>query len=233
MDSFFYFTETLIKEQPLWSIPLVFVSGILMSLTPCFYPLVPVVLGVVGVTEETSKKQGLSIGINFVLGLAFIYTLLGVLSVSTGMLFGQIAKNPFVQIGASVIFVLMGLALLDLWNFPSLFSFRVRKKKKVRFMEVFSIGALSGLVMGGCTFPVLGAILVLMAFYNDIVMGGLLLFVFSLGVGVVFILVAVFGSNILTFFKRNVKVFLGVKKVLGLFIIGIAVYLFVRGIYLL
>lgn len=233
MDSFLYFVENLVQSKPLLSIPLVFVSGILMSFTPCFYPLVPVVLGVIGISEETSTKRAFFLGGSFVLGLSFIYTLLGVFSSLTGVLFGEISKSLPVQFFGGAVFFLLGIALLDFIHLPSMFSFNIQKVGKPRFFKVFVIGVLSGLVMGGCTLPVLGAILVLMAFYNDVVMGGLLLFVFSLGIGVMFILVALFGTKILTFFKSNDKVFIGIKKLFGISILLISVYFFVRGFNLL
>jgi cytochrome c biogenesis protein CcdA len=230
---FFYYVENLIQQGPLISIPLVFISGIVVSLTPCFYPLIPVVLGVVGIRENTSRKKGFFTGLVFVLGLGFIYTILGIISALSGSLFGQVAKNSFVQVGVGVVFFFLGFSLLDIWHMPCLSFFRISKERKPGFFKVFIVGAVSGLVMGSCTLPVLGAILVLIAFYRNVVMGALLLFVFSLGIGVLFVLVAVFGSNILTFLKSRVKVFLGVKKSLGALILGLGLYFFIRGMYFL
>jgi len=223
MSEFFYFVEDVIASNPLWSIPLVFFSGVLVSLTPCFYPLIPVILGIVGIDKDTSKKESLLLGLVYILGLSLIYTILGIISSLTGSIFGLVSKHPAVQFLGAAVFLFLGLALLDIVHLPSLFS----------ILEVFGIGILSGLVVGGCTFPVLGAILVLIAFGQDVFIGGLLLFVFSLGIGTVFLVVVLFGASIMERLKKNRLWFAVAKRFMGVCILGVCVYFLVRGFYLL
>jgi cytochrome c-type biogenesis protein len=112
------FADTLVREKPLLSLPLVFLSGVLMSFTPCFYPLIPVILGIIGVDKEVSRKRAFFLSLSFVLGLAVVYTAMGVVSALTGTIFGQATKVALFQFIAALIFLLMGLVLLEVVHMP-------------------------------------------------------------------------------------------------------------------
>ncbi len=229
MTGFFYFVEHFVKTSPLWSIPLVFVSGILMSLSPCFYPLIPVILGIIGVNDRISKKKALILSLIYVLGISSVYTFLGVLSAVSGKMFGQVSELPLVQFIAGGVMVLMGLALWNLFHFQ--LSFPVsRQLKELGWLGVFLLGIVSGLAVGSCTLPVLGAILVLIAFQKDVWIGGVLLFSFSLGIGAVFMVVAVLGNRLTKVLNKKSNLSLAVKKVMGIIIILIGIYFIFRGV---
>jgi len=232
VDNFFYFVETVLQNKPLLSMPLVFISGVLVSFTPCFYPLIPVILGIIGIDKDASKRKALSLSIVYVLGLSFVYTLLGIISSLTGSIFGQFTKLALFQFIAAIIFLIMGLILLDILHIPLGLSLNL-KPKKTGYVGVFGLGLLSGLVVGGCTFPVLGSILTLMALNQNIFFGGLLLFIFSLGIGLIFIIVAVSEARILEFLRGKAALSSKIKKILGFVIILISVYFARRGFYLL
>ncbi|MBN2120726.1 MAG: hypothetical protein JW734_06695 [Candidatus Omnitrophica bacterium] len=232
MGDFIYFIDSLVKNRPFLSLPLVFIAGVLVSFTPCSYPLIPVILGVIGIDKETSRKKAFFLSATYVLGLASIYTILGVISSLSGNIFGEWTKFAPLQFIAAVIFFFMGLVLLDVLNLPLNFSLNFRAKK-TGYLGVFSLGVVSGLVVGGCTFPVLGSILTLIAFGKDVFLGGLLLFVFSLGLGVIFIAVAVFGAGALSFLKKRAVFLLWIKKFFGFMLILISLYFLIRGFSLL
>ena len=123
MENFFYFVENLVKSSPLLSLPLVFISGVFLSLTPCFYPLIPVILGVIGIEKDTTFKKAFSLSLIYVLGLASVYTSLGVLSSLTGSIFGDISKFVWVRFVGATLFLFMGLILLDIFpSFPLVIS---------------------------------------------------------------------------------------------------------------
>src|SRR4030042_1546553 len=137
-------------------------------------------------------------------GLSCVYTFLGIFSSLTGSIFGMLTKFAPVQFIAAAIFGLMGFFLLRsrIKCGTNTVNFGGRWKG---FAGAFVLGILSGLVVGGCTFPVLGTILVLMVFNKSLFIGGLLLFVFSLGIGTLFIVVAVLGKSFLAGLSRQVK----------------------------
>ena len=232
MPDLIAFADTLVRERPFVSLPLVFLSGVLMSFTPCFYPLIPVILGIIGVDKEISRERAFFLSLFFVLGMAVVYTAMGVASALTGTIFGQATKVALFQFIAAFIFFVMGLALLDVVPLPLSIPLNLRARK-MGLAGAFVLGLIGALVIGGCTFPVLGSILTLMAFNKNLFLGGLLLFVFSLGLGALFILVAVFETRVLSFAKSKAGLFAGIKKLFGVSLIALAVYFIMRGVYLL
>ena len=232
MPEFIELADTLVRERSLLSLPLVFIAGALASFTPCFYPLIPVILGIIGVDRDVSKKKAFFLSLAFVLGLAAVYTVMGALSALTGSIFGQFTKVSLFQFIAAAIFLIMGLALLEVVHLPLSIPLNL-KFKKMGFFGAFILGLVGALVVGGCTFPVLGSILTLIALTENVLVGGLLLFVFSLGLGAIFILVAVFQAGILSFFKNKAALSIRIKKSFGIILILLSVYFAMRGIYLL
>ncbi|MFC1514997.1 cytochrome c biogenesis protein CcdA [Candidatus Omnitrophota bacterium] len=232
MREFIQFIETLVKERPLLSLPLVFISGALMSFTPCFYPLIPVILGIIGVDKDTSKRKAFFLSLSFAFGLAVVYTLLGMISALGGSIFGESIKVSIFQFIAAAVFLFMGLALFDVVHINLNLPLRFRSKR-VGYLNAFILGLLGALVAGGCTFPVLGSILTLIAFTKNVVTGGLLLFVFSLGLGTIFVLAAVFGSQIFSVFKDNPVWRSRIKKIFGLGLILLSIYFLMKGVWLL
>ena len=228
MSDFLQFVDILVREKPLLSLPLVFISGVLVSFTPCFYPLIPVILGMIGIDKDASRKEAFFLSLTFVLGLASVYTVMGALSALTGSIFGQFTKVSLIQFIAAVIFLIMGLALLEVVHIPLRIPSSF-KPKRMGFLGAFILGVVSALVVGGCTFPVLGSILTLMALTKNVLMGGLLLFAFSLGIGAVFIVVAVFEARILSFLKSKAVLSIIIKKLFGIILILLSVYFFIRG----
>ena len=126
----------------------------------------------------------------------------------------------------------MGLSLLDVihFNLDLPLSFRSTKSGH---LKAFSLGLLGAAVAGSCTFPVLGSILTMIALSENAVTSGVLLFVFSLGLGTIFVLAAVFGSKIFSLFKDNLVWRARVKKLFGLALVLLSVYFIMRGVYLL
>ena len=90
---------------------LIFLGGFLMSLSPCVYPVIPIIMGYVGTRSGTSKLRGFSLSLVFVVGLALVYSILGVIAGLTGSLIGISFQNPLVVVIISGIFILMGLSL--------------------------------------------------------------------------------------------------------------------------
>ena len=83
----------------------VFFGGVLVSFTPCAYPLVPVVLGVIGARSSGSKLKGFTLSLLYVTGLAITYSILGLIAALTGRLFGEIATHPASYLFSGFIFI--------------------------------------------------------------------------------------------------------------------------------
>ena len=200
-----------------------FLAGVVVSFSPCVYPLVPVTLSFIGIKGATSRLRGLLLSLVYVSGLAVTYSTLGLIASLTGKLFGQIASNPVSYLIIGNVCIIAGLSFFDIFNM-NFIGLRLQNKVRNRggIFGVFLLGLVSGLIAGPCTAPALGAILVIVAGRQNVFYGVTLLFVFAYGMGVVLILAGIFGSLILNLTKS--EVWLERIKKLGGILIGIGEY---------
>jgi len=164
----------------------VFVTGLLTSLTPCIYPMIPVTVSVVG-NQATSRRHGLGLSLMYVIGLACVYSLLGILAASTGRLFGSVASHPVTLMMVSAFCLLMAAWILGWVRVPSGWSVPVISSPRPA-LNVFLSGSVSGLVMAPCTSPVLGMLLMYVAASGDTAWAATLMFVFAMGMSALLVL---------------------------------------------
>lgn len=175
-------------------IAMVFATGVLTSLTPCVYPLIPVTAAVIG-HQAQRPQSGVLLTLVYVLCLALVYALLGVLAASTGQLFGSVASHPL-TLGLMAVFCLfMGGWMLGWWQLP-LPQPRAQQSSGRPVINVAIAGALSGLVMAPCTSPVLGMLLLYVATQGDQLWAALLMFVFAIGMSLLLLLVGSFSGAV-------------------------------------
>ena len=176
-----------------------FGAGVLVSFSPCVYPLLPVSLSFIGITSSKSKTRGFVLSLVYVTGIALVYSILGLISALTGSLFGRISLHPATRIIVGSIFIFFGFSLygiIPIKSFDFFLKFRSEDKKKA-LTKVFLLGASSGLVITPCTSPILGSILVLVAAKGNFLYGSTLLLTFAYGVGFIFILAGTFSAILL------------------------------------
>ncbi len=205
-----------------------FLGGVLVSFSPCVYPLVPVTLGFIGVKAGSSRLKGFLLSLVYVLGLAVTYSILGLIASLGGRLFGEISSHPisFLVIGNACI--LAGLSFFDVISFGFSGARLANKVKRgAGYGSSFLLGMVSGLVAGPCTAPALGTILLYVANKQNLAYGASLLFVFAYGMGFLLILTGTFSSVFLNLPKSE-KWFSGVKKLCGFILIGIGEYFIIQ-----
>lgn len=197
-----------------------YISGILVSFTPCVYPLIPVTITYIGAKTVTTKTKAFFISLIYVLGISVTYTTLGAIASLTGRVFGTLTQHPIVYLIVGSIFILLGLSLFDVFqiSLPVIISPRI---KRSGLFSTFLIGIVSGLVIGPCTAPALGAILTFVATRQNIIYGMSLLFCFALGIGTLLIVVGTFSGIIL---PKSGKWLNKIKKILGFGLILIGIY---------
>jgi len=201
-----------------------FLAGLAVSFSPCVYPLIPVTLSFIGVKAGASRFRGLSLSLVYVLGLAITYSILGLIVTLSGRLFGQISSHPFSSLIIGNACILAGLSFLEVINI-NFTGIRLQNKIKMQdgYFSVFLLGLTSGLVVGPCTTPALGTILLIVASKQNILYGASLLFVFAYGMGFLLILTGAFGALVLNLSKSDIWL-TRVKKLSGFILIGIGEY---------
>lgn len=205
-----------------------FLGGVLVSFSPCVYPLVPVTLGFIGVKSGSSWKRGLSLSLVYVLGLALTYSILGLVASFTGKLFGRVAAHPvsFFIIGNACI--LAGLSFFDLINIGFIGPRLQNKIPKVsNYRLAFLLGLASGLIAGPCTAPALGTILLYVASRQNVFYGMSLLFAFAYGMGFLLILSGTFSSFFINLPKSE-KLSLWAKRISAAILIAIGEYFLIQ-----
>jgi thioredoxin:protein disulfide reductase len=206
---------------------LVFVGGILASFTPCVYPVIPITIGYIGGASKGKPLRGLGLSAIYVLGIAIIYSSLGLISAATGSLFGSFSGSPIVTAIVSAIFLLMGLSMLGAFEIAlpsSLQSKMQSSSKSAGLLGPLLVGMVSGLVMAPCVGPIIVALLAWVSKSGNLFLGWALLFVFSLGLGVLFLVIGTFAGAIQALPKAGVWMD-NVKKGFGWILLAAALYL--------
>ena len=227
-------TENLINNLSLYlqdSLFLAFLAaylgGVVISFTPCTYPLIPVTAGFIGAQGSSSKLRGFFLSLFYVGGLAFTYSLLGGVAASSGRLFGQMQTTPWTYFIMGNLCLIMGLSMLDVFNISLPIPQKLTKistnNNKKGFVNSFLVGIVSGVVIGPCTTPVLAVLLGYVAVKTNILLGMTLLFVFAFGMGTLLIIVGTF-AGVIAALPRSGVWMTKIKFVFGLILIGAAEY---------
>jgi thiol:disulfide interchange protein DsbD len=195
----------------------VFAGGVLVGFTPCVYPVLPITVGYIGGRSPGSKAKGFFLSLSYVLGM---YAALGCLAALTGQVFGRTAASPLTDIVVGNICILMALSMLDVFHVPlPAFSGKGSTGKgRGGMIGAFAMGLLSGLVVGPCTAPVLGALLAYVGARQNVLFGASLLFVFALGMGFLLLVVGTF-TGLLANLPKSGRWTETVKKGFGVFLI--------------
>lgn len=203
-----------------------YLGGLVISFTPCTYPLIPVTVGFIGAQGASSKLRGFLLSLFYVLGLAVTYAILGAAAALSGRLFGQMQTTPLVYFIMANICMMMGLSMLDVFKISIPIPQRIMKYSgggKKGFIPSFLLGAASGFVIGPCTAPVLAVLLGYVALKTHVIMGIGLLFVFAFGMGTLLILVGTFAGFISSLPRSGAWMTI-ITRVFGVILIGAAEY---------
>jgi thiol:disulfide interchange protein DsbD len=199
------------------AIALVFAAGLLTSLTPCVYPMIPVTVTYIGGAAEGSRRRATTLSVVYVLGLASIYAALGVITSLLGKTFGQFTHNPWVYGLVGAVIVLFGVAMLD-WvaiPVPGFFSgVQAQGARRGGYLGALLMGVAAGFVAAPCTAPVLGVVLLYVARTRNVLWGGTLMFAFALGLGMLLMVLGIF-SGLLSSLPRAGAWMVWIKKAFG------------------
>lgn len=219
------FEQTLKDKGLLAALLLVFVAGIFSSLTPCVYPLIPITISLFGAREASSRWEGFLLSLTYVFGISITYSIMGVLAASVGALFGGVMQNPLVLVGLSVLFLVLGLSSVGLFDLrlPGNLQTTLSQKGGAGYLGALVMGLVAGIIAAPCVGPIVAGVLLYVAQQQDILLGWLLLMVFSFGMGLLFLVLGTF-SSLLTRLPRSGGWMDGVKLVFGVVFFGMALY---------
>lgn len=205
----------------------IFFGGMLVSMTPCVYPMIPITLSIIGARSAESRPMvGFLRSFVFVLGIASIYTALGLVVALSGGTIGFLLQSKGFLIALSLLFITMGLSMLGLFNLqlpPSIASKMQGTGSRGGFFGAFLLGITTGVVASPCGSPVLVGILALAGAGGQPVLGGVMLFTYALGLGMLFLVLGTFPAFLSKVPKSGVWME-DVKKFLGLVLIIAAFY---------
>ncbi len=223
-----------LQHNPLVAVAVLFGAGVLTSLTPCIYPMIPITAGVIagtsgGVGAGRSRRRTAVLTLAYVVGLALVYALLGLLAGMSGSLFGSVASSPWARIAVGNLLLLFGLAMLDV--FPLALPARVvawaGRRRGGSVPAVFLLGATSGVVAAPCGAPAFAAVLTWVATTRSALLGFVYLFVFSLGMTALLAAVGLFSGTLASLPRAGVWM-LWSKRVAGILILLVAEYYFIQ-----
>lgn len=225
-----------LSGNPLHALPFIFAGGVLTSLTPCVYPMIPITAAIVGgtsVAEGTAKPprwRPALLTLMYVLGLALVYSALGLFAGMTGTLFGSVSTNPWLYFAMANLLLLAALAMFDV--LPVRVPTRILERASSagtagRASGAFTMGAMSGLVAAPCSAPVMAAVLTWVSSTKSAALGFLYLFVFSLGMCTLLVVVGL-SSGAIARLPRAGMWMVWVKRFFAIVMIGVAEYYLVK-----
>jgi len=199
----------------------VFLGGLLTSMTPCVYPLIPITVSVFGARKETSRLQSLLLTSSYIFGIAAVYSALGVLAAKGGQAFGSMLGNPAVSIGLAVFLGVLASSMFGAFELalPPSLQLKLNGVGGAGVAGAFLMGSVSGFLAAPCTGPVLTSLLTFVAKSQSTALGAGLLFVYALGVGAPFFVIGVFAVKL----PKGGAWMEWVKSVLGVALVALAV----------
>jgi thiol:disulfide interchange protein DsbD len=217
-------TSLLEKSGLIFSLLIVFLGGLALNLTPCVYPLIPITVGYFGGQAEGKTGRLFLLGILYVLGMALTYSIIGVITSLSGAVFGTLMQNPFVIIGIAVLFVVLSLSQFGVYEFklPDSWVAKAGGAKSGAF-GAFFMGLTMGIVAAPCIGPFVLGLVTYVAAKADPYYGFLMFFVLALGLGLPYLILALFSGKIKKL-PRAGDWMEGVKHIFGFLLLGMALY---------
>jgi len=176
------FREYLQAGSPL-AYAIAFLGGVLVSFTPCTYPILPVTVGYIGSRAAGSRRRAFLLSGAYAVGMALTYAAIGMTAALTGRVFGEATAHPVSYLVLGNVCILLALSLFDVFHFPTPAFLSRPAGAGGGAGGAFVVGMASGVVVGPCTAPVLGGLLLYAGTSGHPVFGATLLFVFALGMG--------------------------------------------------
>ena len=218
------------KDGSFWLIiSFFFGAGLLLSLTPCVFPMIPILSGIiVGRGHKITHRHAFILSLAYVLGMAVTYALAGVAAGYSGNLISNALQTPWVLGSFATVFVLLSLSMFGFYELqlPSALQSKLtdtsNKLHGGHLSGVFGMGALSAIIMGPCVAAPLAGALLYISQTHDAVLGGITLFVLALGMGAPLLLI---GSSAGVLLPKAGAWMESVKRFFGVLMLALAIWI--------
>jgi cytochrome c-type biogenesis protein len=220
-----------LTDHPFLAVVTLFGAGLVTSLTPCIYPMIPITVGILSGTSgiAPSRARITRLTLTYAVGLALFYAILGLIAGLTGSLFGTVSANPWARFAIGNLLLIFGLAMLDVIpvSAPERLMRWASGLGGGSYPAVFLLGATSGIVAAPCGAPAFAAVLTWVAATRSGLLGFVYLFVFSLGMTALLVAVGLFSGHLVAL-PRSGPWMVWVKKLAGVVLLGMAEYYFIE-----
>jgi thioredoxin:protein disulfide reductase len=202
-----------------------FISGLLLSLTPCVLPMVPILSGII---ISSNPKNSIKLTLSYVAGITFTYTLLGIIAGMTGTLLSSSLQNTNFILFAGFLYLIFAIAMFGLFeltmpsNVQNKITNILQNFKLENSFNVFVLGLISSLILSPCVAPPLAAAILYIGQSNDLILGGGSLFFMSLGMSVPLLAIGISSIKII---PKPGPWMLNVKRLLGFILLAMSIYI--------
>lgn len=204
---------------------LVMLLGLLMSLTPCIYPMFPITIGILNAQGNRSVFRNFLNALAYIVGIATTFSCLGLLAAFTGHLFGTIMQNLWVILCLVALLLYLAGSMLGLYDMyiPRFMQNNAQAKKGGSLLSAFLFGIMSGTVASPCLSPGLVLLLSIVTALSSLFIGFVLLFAFGIGLGIPLLIIGTFSGS-LNVLPRAGMWMIEIKKLFGVIMIGMCFY---------
>jgi len=217
-------SRTIAEKGLLLTFVVIFISGLALNLTPCVYPLIPITISYFGGQAGGKKGSLLVHAIIYILGMAITYSVLGVIAALTGSILGAWLQHPIVLLFIAAVMVALALSMFGLYEItvpPALANFAGQSKQG--YFGTFFMGLTVGIIAAPCIGPFVLALFTYVGTQGDPVLGFFMFFVLALGLGIPFVLLAVFSGS-LQRLPRSGAWMVWVRTIFGFILTAVAIY---------
>ena len=220
----------LFKHGSFWLIiSFFFGAGLLLALTPCVFPMIPILSGIiVGRGHKITKMHAFILSLAYVLGMAITYAAAGVAAGFSGDLISSALQTPWVLGSFAAVFVLLSFSMFGFYELqlPSAWQSKLSDTSNRlhggHLSGVFAMGALSAVIMGPCVAAPLAGALLYIGQTHDAMLGGVALFMLALGMGAPLLLI---GTSAGALLPRAGAWMDGVKRFFGVLLLALAIWI--------
>ncbi len=221
----------MLANSPLLALATLFGAGVLTSLTPCIYPMIPITASVLAgaATEDAPRFRVIGLTLTYVTGLALFYAILGLIAGLTGSLFGAVGASPWARLAIGNLLLVFGLVMFDVipMTAPKRLAAWAGGLGGGTYPAVFLLGVTSGIVAAPCGAPAFAVVLTWVAATQSGAMGFLYLFVFSLGMTTLLVGVGLF-SGFASVLPKSGPWMVWIKRAAAVIMLGMAQYYFIQ-----